>query len=261
MEGRGTLPTKRRQESNTGFYHVVVRGINNERIYNQHRERIYFKNIILKFLKKFQVEIYAFCIMSNHAHIMLRAELQELSMFMAAILAEYASYYNYKHYRNGHVFQNRFTSECIESEVYFWNCVRYIHMNPVKAGIVKNPLRYQYSSMKEYHINVPVVLHRNAFAVYEEKFENYNYFEEFHQHRSYEIFKDIPEEIKAQELETAIIILEEMCEKYDPEFKTEIFEQKRLREEYMSQIKDIMGVSKKKTKELYMMVRGIVENS
>ena len=81
---------------------------------------------------------------------MIWAEIQELSFFMARVLAEYANYYNYKHDRNGHVFQNRFTSECIEDEDYFWNCLRYIHMNPVKAGMAKKAADYKYSSIKEY---------------------------------------------------------------------------------------------------------------
>ena len=113
------MPRKRRRESSTMFYHVIVKGINNEDIYRQQREKIYFKKKILKYLKKYDVELYAYCIMSNHAHLIIKAQLPVLSAFMAVVLAEYAVYYNYKHHRNGHVFQNRFVSECIETERIF----------------------------------------------------------------------------------------------------------------------------------------------
>ena len=116
MKGVTGMPTRRRKESRTGIYHIIVRGINHEKIFQQQREKLYFKSIISNYLQKYKVEVYSYCIMSNHAHFIIRAELQILSLFMAAILAEYASYYNFKHHRNGHVFQNRFTSECIEDE-------------------------------------------------------------------------------------------------------------------------------------------------
>ena len=137
------MPLKRRQKSGTDLYHVIAKGINKERTFNQSREKTYLKKIIKKIKKKYEnVEIYAYCIMSNHIHLILKAEFPELSLFMAAVLAEYANYYNYKHHRNGHVFQNRFVSECIETERYFWNCLRYIHLNPVKARVVKEAARY-----------------------------------------------------------------------------------------------------------------------
>ncbi len=150
------MPLKRRQKSGTDRYHVIAKGINKERTFNQSREKTYLKKIIKKIKKKYEnVEIYAYCIMSNHIHLILKAEFPELSLFMAAVLAEYANYYNYKHHRNGHVFQNRFVSECIETERYFWNCLRYIHLNPVKARVVKEAARYQYSSMMEYKSGTP----------------------------------------------------------------------------------------------------------
>ena len=129
----------KRQQSSTGLYHVFVKGINKEKIFDQTREKAYFKRIIKESLSKYDVEIHAYCIMSNHAHLVIKSDgKQKLSYFMSNILAKYAQYYNYKHNRNGHVFQNRFGSECIESERYYWNCIKYIHMNPVKAFMVSS---------------------------------------------------------------------------------------------------------------------------
>lgn len=126
MEGRGQMSRKRRKESVTGVYHVIVKGINKERIFNQQREKSYFRKIILKHLQKYEATICAYCIMSNHAHFIIRAELHNLSAFMSVILSEYAIYYNFKHLRNGHVFQNRFLSECIETDAYYLKKKTYV---------------------------------------------------------------------------------------------------------------------------------------
>lgn len=171
-ERRGIVKNRRRRESFTGLYHVVVKGINKERIFDQQREKVYLKKIILEFKEKYGIEIYAYCIMSNHAHFIIRAELNELSSFMARVLAKYAFYYNFKHNRNGHVFQNRFMSECIESESYYWTCLRYIHLNPVKANMVKRVVRYKYSSMGEYFTETKGLICEKAFEMYKKTFQN-----------------------------------------------------------------------------------------
>ena len=90
------MPHKPRRESSTRFYHIYVRGINKEKIFGQSREKNYFKRIIRKYLKEYDVEIYSYCIMSNHAHLLIKSDLKELSMFMSKVLAKYAQYYNYK---------------------------------------------------------------------------------------------------------------------------------------------------------------------
>ena len=92
---------------------------------------------------------------------------------MSKVLAKYAQYYNYKNNRNGHVFQNRFGSECIESERYFWNCLKYIHMNPVKACMVSGLMDYKYSSIKDYMNEIVDILHENAIKHYKTKFHDW----------------------------------------------------------------------------------------
>ena len=88
------MPHKPRRESSTRFYHIYVRGINKEKIFGQPREKNYFKRIIRKYLKEYDVEIYSYCIMSNHAHLLIKSDLKELSMFMSKVLAKYCYTYN-----------------------------------------------------------------------------------------------------------------------------------------------------------------------
>lgn len=174
------MPRQRRKKSSTGVYHVIAKGINREQIFNQPREKLYLKRILEEFLSNYDVEIYAYCIMSNHVHLIIKSEFQELSMYMAICLAKYAEYYNYKHKRNGHVFQNRFKSECIESSQYFWNCLRYIHLNPLKANQTKNIVDYKYSSMSEYKKMNSKILHKNALDIFGKRFEDWEDFINFH---------------------------------------------------------------------------------
>lgn len=260
MKGEGELPTKRRRESSTQIYHVIVKGINNEKIFNQQREKVYLKKIILKSLEHFKIEIYCYCIMSNHAHFIIRAEIQVLSLFMATILAEYASYYNYKHHRNGHVFQNRFMSECIENERYFWACLRYIHLNPVKAGMIKNPVRYKYSSMGEYLTEDKVLLHEKAVGFYKKTFKNFEEFEEFHKRREKEIFQDVTDEIRQQQEEIAMLVAEKIFREKELFLITQVFEEKNVREEYILLLKQTLKISQKRAKELCEQALNKVQN-
>ena len=261
-ERRGIVKNRRRRESFTGLYHVVVKGINKERIFDQQREKVYLKKIILEFKEKYGIEIYAYCIMSNHAHFIIRAELNELSSFMARVLAKYAFYYNFKHNRNGHVFQNRFMSECIESESYYWTCLRYIHLNPVKANMVKRVVRYKYSSMGEYFTETKGLICENAFEMYKKHFQTYNDFEEFHEF-SYihnQIFQDITSEVEEQRREEALNLAKELFANKELLLLSQIFEEKENREEYIQQIRQTLKVSMRKARDICIMVKNQVNN-
>lgn len=260
MKGGTILPLKRRQKSGTDLYHVIAKGINKERTFNQSREKTYLKKIIKKIQKKYEnVEIYAYCIMSNHIHLILKAEFPELSLFMAAVLAEYANYYNYKHHRNGHVFQNRFVSECIETERYFWNCLRYIHLNPVKARVVKEAARYQYSSMMEYKSGTPDILHEKAVAFYKKEFGIYSEFEEFHKQRQRELYIDIPDEVSMQQNEIAFLIAEDLFKTRNLSKLTQVFEESEIRKVYLQELMRTLKISERKAKTIYGIVKKQVE--
>ena len=238
------------------MYHVFVRGINNELIFSQSREKNYFKRIIRKHLNKYSVEIYAYCIMSNHAHLMIKSnEISELSMFMSKILAEYASYYNYKHKRNGHVFQDRFKSQIVEESRYFWTCIKYIHMNPVKAKMVSSVLQYKDSSIHEYKSGRGYIIHQNAIEKYLAKYDTWKNFLEYHNVYSEGIFLDTTEETEFRYLEIAWNILWELKECEQVENIVEILEEVGLREKYMQKMRVQMNISESKIKKLYREVK------
>lgn len=237
------MPRQRRKESSTGMYHVIAKGINKELIFNQTREKYYLLKILKEFLSIHNVEIYAYCIMSNHLHLIIRSELQELSLYMAKCLAKYAEYYNYKHDRNGHVFQNRFKSECIESAKYFWNCLRYIHLNPLKANCVKTLMNYKFSSLREYKKMELQILHKNAFVLFSDKFEDWGDFMNFHNKTQRTVFIDTNDDIKRQELEIALGYLLQMQQELGLDRAEYIIEEKGLRERFKEYLREKMKIS------------------
>lgn len=91
-------------------------------------------------------EIYGYCLMGNHAHLLIKETKENISQIMERIGTRYSWWYNWKYERVGHVFQDRFKSECIEDYSYLLTVIRYIHNNPVKAKIVDKSDQYRWSN-------------------------------------------------------------------------------------------------------------------
>ena len=133
------------------YFHIMVQGIAKEDIFPDDKTKGYYLSCLEKTKSKKQVYIFAFCVMGNHAHLLLSAEnIALIAEYMKIVNSEYARYFNNENDRIGYVFRDRFRSEVIQNEQYLLNCLAYIHNNPVKAGIVKNAQDYYYSSYKNY---------------------------------------------------------------------------------------------------------------
>ena len=144
------MPRKARIKSSTGIYHVIMRGINRQRIFEDEED---YKKYLWE-LKRFQeicgYQLYAWCLMPNHIHILIREGNEPLEQVFRRIGASFIYWYNMKYERIGHLFQDRYKSEPVEDSAYLLTVVRYIHQNPVKAGICKKTADYRYSSYSEY---------------------------------------------------------------------------------------------------------------
>lgn len=246
------MPRKPRQRSCTDYYHVIARGLNKLDIFRNRCEKSRILNLIRENCQEYDVQIYAYCIMSNHFHLLLKAELKELASFMARILAGYAQYYNYKYKRVGYVFQDRYKSQCIESEAYFWNCLKYIHLNPVKAGICKNIGNYNYSSVKEYYYpenKDKGIITEAAYQMNQKRFVNRKLFIDFHYMSDRNFFIDIAEEEFLQRKVIARDILWDM----QHELKIpaiEILSYVKTRNLFEDRIRDLFDISGRMTKEI-----------
>jgi REP element-mobilizing transposase RayT len=140
------VPRKKRIWYPGATYHVMSRGNRRSEIFSDEYDHIVFLQIIKRIKEKYPFAIHSLCLMTNHFHIALETGDTELWKIMQKILACYAEEYNYRHHITGHLFEGRYTSCLIRDDTYFLEVSRYIHLNPVKAKIVRNPLEYAYSS-------------------------------------------------------------------------------------------------------------------
>ncbi|MGM0396751.1 MAG: REP-associated tyrosine transposase [Bacillota bacterium] len=144
------MPRKPRRLSNSRIYHVMIRGNEKKDIFFKDKD----KNKLIRILKRINSEdghyLYAYCIMNNHAHFVIKEGNENISKIMKRINTSYATYYNKKYSRVGHVFQDRFKSEPVEDERYLLEVIRYVHNNPVKAGMVSEPENFPWSSYSLY---------------------------------------------------------------------------------------------------------------
>ena len=182
-----------RRESRTRLYHVVARGNNGEKVFRNQSAKQQFLLYMEKGCEA-AVELIAYCIMDDHVHLLIRADLEELSRYMHGIKSQYAMYYNHLTGRTGHVFQGRYESECIEKENCFWSCLRYIHNNPVQAGISREVYRYPYSSAQEYLQKKSNLIHLSAKRVLKSRCRTQKEFLDFHKIIDDCIFIDMTEE-------------------------------------------------------------------
>jgi len=131
------MPRQARLDSPGTLHHIIVRGIEKRRIVDDRWDREKFVSRMGNVASDTKTVIYAWALMTNHAHILLRSGAHGLSRFMRRFLTGYAITYNRRHKRYGHLFQNRYKSIVCDEDAYFRELVRYIHLNPIRAKVVK----------------------------------------------------------------------------------------------------------------------------
>ncbi len=144
------MPRTARKISKTGIYHLVLRGINRQTIFEEDEDAIKFLDTLQRYQKECDFEIYAYCLMGNHIHLLVKEGKEKIGQTMKRIGVSYVYWYNYKYDRSGHLFQGRYKSEVVEDDSYLLVVLRYIHQNPLKAKMVKDIEDYQWSSYHEY---------------------------------------------------------------------------------------------------------------
>jgi len=144
------VPRSARKKSNTGIYHIVLRGINKQNVFLDNEDSSAYLHTLAKFREQSGYEIYAYCLMSNHIHLLMKEGSESLSIAFRRIGASFVYWYNHKYDRVGHLFQDRFISEAVETDSYLLTVMRYIHQNPLQAGMIKALDEYKWSSYSEY---------------------------------------------------------------------------------------------------------------
>ena len=144
------MPRQARKESGSGIYHVMLRGVNRQVIFQDDEDRIRFLTVLKNVKAVSGFRLHAFCLMPNHVHLLMEQAGEPLGTVFKRIGVSYAGWYNKKYDRVGHLFQDRFRSENVETDQYYMTALRYILWNPVKAGMVSAPGRYRWSSYLAY---------------------------------------------------------------------------------------------------------------
>ena len=177
------MPRINRNNMESEYFHVIVQGINKEKIYYKD----YYKKVYLKYIfeesRKLNIKILIYTVMTNHAHFIIYSKsIENLSKMMGIVNSKFAKFYNRNENRVGYVFRDRFKSIQIKNYKQLYRTIAYIHYNPVKAKIVENLDEYEYSSYKNYinnkvnKENVMILFETNDYKeIFQEIHKKYNF--------------------------------------------------------------------------------------
>lgn len=194
------MPRTSRFYSNSKVYHIIFKGIDDQTIFYDDQDRKFFLKQIPITQNKFNYIVYAYCLMVNHVHLVIKCEDEFLASAMKSLLVRYVHYYNKKYKRKGPLMQNRYKSKKVENIRYFLDLCRYVHRNPQNAGIALTQ-DYEWSSYKEY-IGKAKLINKKALLNYLnndiDKFVKYtlekNSIEEVNSYMEYEMIDKLIDE-------------------------------------------------------------------
>jgi len=144
------MARKPRIEVPGGLYHIISRGNNRRKIFRSHDDYLKFTSMVAQQKAKLPFYLYAYCLMPNHAHLLIERQDDKISRIMQGLLTGYSQYFNRKYKKIGHLFQGRYKAILCQTDRYLGELVRYIHLNPVRAKMVRRPQDYEYSGHRAY---------------------------------------------------------------------------------------------------------------
>jgi len=145
------MPRQARIDAVGALHHIIIRGIERKRIFQDDLDRNDFVSRLAHILPETGTLCYAWALLPNHAHLLLRTGLAPIAEVMRRLLTGYAIRYNHRHRRHGHLFQNRYKSILCQEDVYLLELVRYIHLNPLRAKVVNDLIELEPIPVNEWH--------------------------------------------------------------------------------------------------------------
>ncbi len=134
-----------------GYFHIMEQGLNREFIFRNPEDKMKFLQLFFNYKNGTDIRLYAYCVMDNHVHILIRCDdIENLSKVLHKVNSKYANYYNTTYNRVGYVFRDRYRAEPIFNEYHLLNCIKYIHNNPIDANMITDLKNYAYSSYNDY---------------------------------------------------------------------------------------------------------------
>ena len=149
------MPTGPRILIDNACYHIMVRGNQKQKIFNEEKDFCEYLKRIKLCKRKYKFRLYGFCLMPNHVHMIGEVKQKDsLSKFMHSMNRSYTAYFNEKYRKVGHLWQGRFKSRVIVKDRYLIDCINYIEQNPVKDNFIQTPKEYRWSSYRERNLSV-----------------------------------------------------------------------------------------------------------
>lgn len=236
------MPRSARKDIGSNYLHLIIQGINREYIF-QKRE---WKEEYIKILKSKakNIEILAYCIMDNHAHFLIYyTKLKELSELMRKVNTTYAMKYNKINKRKGFVFRDRYFTQPILNEMQLYNCLVYIHKNPINAGMCLNMSDYYYSSYKEYIKEKRLITDNGIKLLFESE---YKYIEQFNAiHNELQEIEDIKDVMDYE------YNIEEVLKKYKNEVKEDLIKDEVKFGRILLEIRQKCGISLREMSKIF----------
>lgn len=233
-----------------------MRGINRQSIFEDQEDYEKFMETIKHYKEISRYEIYAYCLMGNHVHLLLKTGEEPLEQIMRRICGSYVYWYNWKYKRIGNLFQDRFKSEAVENDEYLITVQRYIHQNPLKAGLVSKIEEYKWSSYREY-VDKPIVVQPDfLLKMYDDDQEKaLKSFMQFNKEMNDDVFLEL-EEKRSTTDEEAREIIKNVCQVKNPIDlqKAEI----AIRNTCLRELKEIHNLSIRQIERLTGINRGVI---
>jgi len=132
------------------LYHVILRGNRKQEIFNDDEDRCRFLLLLQEGTERYRHRVHAFCLMTNHVHLAIQVDDIPLSRIMQNLSFRYTRWANWRQGKSGHLFQGRYKAILVDTDAYLAELVRYVHLNPVRARMVSDPLEYPWSSHRCY---------------------------------------------------------------------------------------------------------------
>jgi len=249
------MPRFARKLSSTKVYHIMIRGVNKQEIFKDDFDRKKFLQIVKYYKKKYNINIYSYCLMLNHVHILIKDLDDKMCKFMKQTVGLYSQFYNKKNDRVGHLFQGRYKSEEVETKEYLLNVIRYIHKNPEKANFCKMQ-NYKWSSFKEYIFTEKIIDKSDILKIFHKNYKNsIALFEHFSYQEDSNIYLDIDNSSRRTDTEIKneiqLIIPVDNLVKLDKSTRNAAIKQiKKIEGITNSQISRILGISRETIRDI-----------
>ncbi|KHF38448.1 transposase [Halalkalibacter okhensis] len=234
------MPRKPRTRSRSGIYHIIQRGVNQQLIFENDTDKIRFLLTLKRFKAMCQFELYGYCLMNNHIHLLLKEGEEPIALIMKRISSSYVYWYNQKYERNGHLFQERFKSENVEDRAYFLTVLRYIHQNPLKAGLTQSVFKRSWTSIEDYIYKpdvVDVTFALDQFAA--DRTEALQRFKDYMQHVSDDLCLNADVQVRVSDSE-----IKQYMNEYGIESSSRLQQlEKENRNDILRKLKKVDGIS------------------